>query len=210
MHNVLEYEIEIRWGEDLRGLDREWEKTEREYKKKYGKEIAQKMQDFVSEESASNPDWVKERRIEYLKEQIDIFSDGVIQAYRNYEDSRNENSPYWLRRAFLLIAAPEKKERVIERHKAELRALQYSGEIRKGKIDEFMIQRARDYPIENLIDVGRNKMALCPFHDDKTPSMYVKNNFGYCFSCQKHADTIELCMQTKGFNFVEAVKYLQG
>ncbi len=41
------------------------------------------------------------------------------------------------------------------------------------------------------IKVGRNGMALCPFHDDRHPSMKVDRRF-HCFGCQKDGDVIDL------------------
>lgn len=37
------------------------------------------------------------------------------------------------------------------------------------------------------IRVGRNGMAACPFHSDKTPSMKVDRRF-HCFGCQADGD----------------------
>ena len=38
------------------------------------------------------------------------------------------------------------------------------------------------------IKVGRNKMACCPFHPDKHPSMKVDNRF-HCFGCGANRNT---------------------
>ena len=40
------------------------------------------------------------------------------------------------------------------------------------------------------IDVKRNGMACCPFHDDRTPSMKVDKRF-HCFGCQEDGDVID-------------------
>ena len=40
------------------------------------------------------------------------------------------------------------------------------------------------------IEVKRNGMACCPFHDDRTPSMKVDNRF-HCFGCQEDGDVID-------------------
>lgn len=76
-------------------------------------------------------------------------------------------------------------------------------------ITDDMISRAKDYPIESLVEVGRGKMVSCPAHDDKKPSCYIKNNFAYCFSCQRSRDVIQWAMDTESLNFVEAVRRLQ-
>lgn len=70
------------------------------------------------------------------------------------------------------------------------------------------IIRARAYPIENIINVQR-RVAICPFHNEKTPSMHIyKDNHAYCFGCQKYADSIDLAMKVWGIGFKEAVKRL--
>ena len=40
------------------------------------------------------------------------------------------------------------------------------------------------------IEVKRNGMACCPFHDDRTPSMKVDKRF-HCFGCQEDGDVID-------------------
>jgi DNA primase len=70
------------------------------------------------------------------------------------------------------------------------------------------IIRARSFPIENIINVER-RVALCPFHNEKTPSMHIyKDNHAYCFGCQKYADSIDLAMQVWNLSFKDAVKRL--
>ncbi|MBE0427884.1 MAG: hypothetical protein IBX72_14720 [Nitrospirae bacterium] len=70
-----------------------------------------------------------------------------------------------------------------------------------------MIEQAREYPIENLINVRRN-MAVCPFHNDKQPSLSIKHNRFYCFGCHAKGDVIEFLMRRDGLSFKEAVNFL--
>jgi hypothetical protein len=83
------------------------------------------------------------------------------------------------------------------------RRLNVSNDIKKD-----MIQRAKDYPFEKLIEIKRNKMSSCPFHEDKTPSFSIKNNKGHCFSCGWSGDTISFLMKKDGLSFGDAVKRL--
>ena len=41
------------------------------------------------------------------------------------------------------------------------------------------------------IDVNRYGKALCPFHNDRHPSLYVADDHYYCFACGKHGDVID-------------------
>lgn len=72
------------------------------------------------------------------------------------------------------------------------------------------IGRAREVPCNKLVEVNRTNMALCPFHDDRTPSMrwYRDSNRLYCFSCNRGWDTISFLRERDGLSFVQAVKEL--
>ena len=41
------------------------------------------------------------------------------------------------------------------------------------------------------IDVNRYGKALCPFHNDWHPSLYVADDHYYCFACGEHGDVID-------------------
>jgi len=73
------------------------------------------------------------------------------------------------------------------------------------------IQRAKEYPIENLLVTEvRRGMTLCPLHDEKSPSFQVKkNNTFVCYgSCGAHGDVIDLFMKMNNKTFIEAVRHL--
>ena len=42
------------------------------------------------------------------------------------------------------------------------------------------------------IDVNHYGMALCPFHNDRHPSLYVSDDHYHCFACGEHGDVIDL------------------
>jgi len=58
--------------------------------------------------------------------------------------------------------------------------------------------------------VGRNYIALCPFHSEKTPSFNVspEKQIFYCFGCQKGGDVIAFFQEINNLSFVEAVTEL--
>ena len=41
------------------------------------------------------------------------------------------------------------------------------------------------------IDVNRYGKALCPFHNDRHPSLYAADDHYYCFACGVHGDVID-------------------
>ncbi len=57
---------------------------------------------------------------------------------------------------------------------------------------------------------GRSYMAVCPFHEEKTPSMSVDRGRGlyHCFGCGKGGDIFEFVQETQGVNFPEALDIL--
>ena len=61
-----------------------------------------------------------------------------------------------------------------------------------------------------IINKGRNKVACCPFHKEKTPSFHISDEKGFyhCFGCGAHGDVISFVMQQDGLSFKEAVEKL--
>ena len=57
------------------------------------------------------------------------------------------------------------------------------------------------------IKVGRNGMAICPFHPDHHPSMKVDRRF-HCFGCQADGDVIDFTARLYGLSNYEAAKKL--
>jgi DNA primase len=59
---------------------------------------------------------------------------------------------------------------------------------------------------------GREMKACCPFHDEATASFYVNDakGFYHCFGCGAHGDAIRWLVETKGLEFLDAVRQLAG
>ncbi len=57
---------------------------------------------------------------------------------------------------------------------------------------------------------GVNYKALCPFHNEKTPSFIVntERNFWYCFGCQEGGDVFSFVQKMEGLDFREALEKL--
>jgi len=60
------------------------------------------------------------------------------------------------------------------------------------------------------IDVKRNNQALCPFHNERTPSftIYPKTNSFKCFGCGVGGSVIDFAMLMHGTDALEAAKKL--
>jgi DNA primase len=83
----------------------------------------------------------------------------------------------------------------------------------RGDID--LVREATDL-VELISEVtkvkrsGRSFMAVCPFHEEKTPSMSVDRVRGLynCFGCGKHGDIFTFVEETQGLDFPEALEAL--
>jgi len=88
---------------------------------------------------------------------------------------------------------------------------------RDGRV-ELNIDLAKSVPIEGLYGFEKLRrqrkqlLAICPFHNEKTPSFYIylNDNKYHCYGCGAHGDVIDFVMKLKGIGFVEAVRYLLG
>ena len=58
------------------------------------------------------------------------------------------------------------------------------------------------------IDVNRYGKALCPFHNDRNPSLYVADDHYYCFACGEHGDVIDFVSKLFGLSLIQAAQKL--
>lgn len=89
---------------------------------------------------------------------------------------------------------------------------------KKTFVDANQIQQAREASIIELAEThlrevrkaGVNMVALCPFHQEKKPSLtlFTKTNSWYCFGCHKGGDVIALVRELLNLSFCDAVNYL--
>ena len=86
--------------------------------------------------------------------------------------------------------------------------------IPREKIDEVqaaadIVEVASDY-VGRLKKSGSRYMALCPFHDESTPSFSLspEKNLFYCFGCQKGGSVFTLVQEMEGVGFPQAVRQL--
>ena len=58
------------------------------------------------------------------------------------------------------------------------------------------------------IDVNRYSKALCPFHNDRHPSLYVADDHFYCFACREHGDVIDFVSKLFHLSLYDAAQKL--
>ena len=81
-------------------------------------------------------------------------------------------------------------------------------------LSKFDIEKIRALPIEGVAQrLGLRPVrhvTLCPFHDDRHPSLHfnVAKNTYKCFVCDAHGGPIDLVMNHLHLSFIEACKWL--
>lgn len=82
------------------------------------------------------------------------------------------------------------------------------------RITDSELEKIRALPIEGVaqrlgLKVSRHT-SLCPFHDDRHPSLHfnVSKNTYKCYVCDAHGGPIDLVMNHLHLSFVEACKWL--
>jgi hypothetical protein len=181
-------------------------------------------------------DWKKSLPRYSPAELLEIFPEGREAVERNLQEARQEHAEHekelreslkqfedhpdgWFMEEYLeAFEAPEYEER-----KKRIRKLESF--LSKKKSDNWQdfqrkLEIAREYPIERLaeqqLELKRaspdRKVALCPFHNENTPSFYLflKQNSYHCFGCQAHGDVISLTEQLYSVDFKDAVEMLQN
>ena len=58
------------------------------------------------------------------------------------------------------------------------------------------------------LEVNRGSMVCCPFHNDRTPSMKLNEDYFYCFGCGATGDVIDLVARLFGLSGYDAAKKL--
>lgn len=76
----------------------------------------------------------------------------------------------------------------------------------KAKLD--IVEVIREYvPVKA---VGANFQAICPFHNEKTPSFVISpdKQIWHCFGCGRGGDVFAFVMEKEGLGFMEALRLL--
>ncbi|MBM6939852.1 DNA primase, partial [Pseudoflavonifractor phocaeensis] len=58
------------------------------------------------------------------------------------------------------------------------------------------------------LQVNRNGMCSCPFHEDRHPSMKLNERYFYCFGCGATGDVIDLVARLFDLSSYEAAQKL--
>lgn len=85
--------------------------------------------------------------------------------------------------------------------------------ISKQTIDEILLVTKIEEVVGDFVSLkkrGINWVGLCPFHNDKNPSMYVSPRLGIykCFVCDSGGPAVHFLMEHEKITYPEALRYL--
>ena len=58
------------------------------------------------------------------------------------------------------------------------------------------------------VEVNRHGKALCPFHNDRHPSLFLDDDQYHCFACGEHGNVIDLTAKLYSLSLYDAAKKL--
>jgi len=165
--------------------------------------------DFVSYlRGTEDAEWQKERRLSFLRNEQKVVLATIAKIEKEYADAAARHDPL-AERMIAAYSLPDWKK-MAGKLASEIYYLETRDEMAAGITPE-QIERARAYPLENLLpEINKQGYALCINHDDAKPSMFTRGNFCYCFSCQWTGDSIAVAMKLKNLTFPNAVRFLAG
>ncbi|MBL0320518.1 MAG: hypothetical protein IPP74_14680 [Alphaproteobacteria bacterium] len=156
----------------------------------------------------------RERRKEYLLETIKTVKARFFEACRKLTkfdafEALLKKEP-WSTGKMLFYEHVGRIHQQAEQEERKLNRLNMEVQVFTGKIEDITpekIERARDFPIEEIIET-KNGRAICPFHNDHHPSMHVTKNLFHCFACNEGGDSIDFVMKLENLTFRQAVDKL--
>lgn len=149
---------------------------------------------------------------EYLQKQTQFAQDtlrSLEKAEKEYEDiiyrkANKADEWFWKMIVEDVLIEPKRKacNYIIKRNSFIL----------DNKSTKFVvnIDKAKQFPITEMISFNNAGFAKCIWHNEKSASLkyYPKTNTVHCFGCHESGDSIKVYRQLNGSSFTEAVKKL--
>ena len=161
-----------------------------DFEHKNKKAVKEQLKKFVSETVINEPEFVKDARIRYLKNQIIFYETKFLKT----DNKKLLGKIKWM--------------------KTEIKNWENPGEYNPSEITDDDIRRAKEVDCENYVDVlrkdGDKAWAICPFHNDTSPSLccYPGDRGFHCYSCKKSGDVIDLVKKIYNKNFIESIRLI--
>ena len=85
--------------------------------------------------------------------------------------------------------------------------------ISRQTVDEILLAAKIEEVVGDFVPLkkrGQNWVGVCPFHEDKNPSMYVSPRLGIfkCFVCDAGGNAVHFLMEHEKISYPEALRYL--
>lgn len=128
----------------------------------------------------------------------------------NFKDEKiytRDRGVAWITRNFYQHPVAD-LERNIKRLTRLQSLYKYKGEV-GNSITAADIEKAKQFPIGDIIEINHTGFITCPFHSERHPSckVYADNKFR-CFGCGKNGDVVDIVRKIKGVEFLDAVRFL--
>jgi hypothetical protein len=156
---------------------------------------------------------------EWTRVKGELLSEEVIPALKKIGAIKDDFSRWFWREAYKSLVNPRFIEAVEQSARLERLKILTADTKHSKNIVNFARKKevAKQTPIlslysfQKLRKLGSRYAALCPFHNEGTPSfvIYPDNSF-YCFGCQAHGDAIDFIELIKGCSFKEAIGQMAG
>ena len=85
--------------------------------------------------------------------------------------------------------------------------------IKQKSIDSVMAAVRIEEVVGDFVSLrkqGQDFVGICPFHDDKNPSLHVSPRLGIykCFVCDAAGNPVKFLMEHEKMTYPEAIEYL--
>lgn len=206
-HNIYIGKLGIYTGNELSAIDKieyEWKRSRSRYSKYNLIEIFPEAKPVILKK-------IKEK-ISFQKQELKMFQDKEEEICGKIEEVPTKDRWFWIIAAQIFIGSKIKiLEKELKQNVFFLSMLRGKNPHGDKRVTPQHIERAKQVPLTNFLEVNSNGFAVCPFHiNDNTPSLkyYKAQNTWWCFAENIGGDTIDFYEQKFGVKFIEAVQQL--
>ncbi|RLB67641.1 MAG: hypothetical protein DRH08_03170 [Deltaproteobacteria bacterium] len=156
---------------------------------------------------------MRRARISYLEDENTNLSSQIRPIEADIQQLEDRDTEEWLIELRKEFSGYEKLTGKHRSNAITIAHLKGQYDEKKTVVTDDMIALAKKVPFNKILKlevVGNRAKALCPFHNENTPSfvVYGDTNRGHCHGCGKNVDTIQYLVEIKKINFNEAVLML--
>jgi hypothetical protein len=163
--------------------------------------------EFVEEIKAENPEWVNDRKLEYLIFKAAGIKMRLDKARWQWEQDKKTGVGIMERMTNWYILSDEGLEKKLKRLWVEIKMRVQGYEY--GDTSPERVELARAVPVSEVYpELPEMINCVNPQHPDETPSMSISRGFAYCFSCGANYNTVDFVMEKEKLDFKKAVNFI--